>query len=143
MAYDLLLRRPIARDHSRGDEICLIPALDPGRAGLRSIAIMGLGLAAALASSYPEIRRIRERRRYLGEFTDDPRDTKRLPAISDAMIMSHHKTKIANKQQREQKQAKQELERERQHYRQMYAKDRAITQEIPVIPMHNLVHGGR
>ena len=143
MAYDLLLRRQISRDHSRGDEICLIPALTPDRAGLRSLAIMGLGLAAALASSYPEIRRIRERRHYLEEFTDDPRITSRLPAMSDAMIMSHHKTKIANKQQREQKQAKQELERERQHYRQMYAKDRAITQEIPVIPMHNLVHGGR
>ena len=121
----------------------MLPALTPDRAGLRSIAIMGLGIATALATSYPEIRRIRERRRYLMEFTDDPRTTQRLPSIPDATIMSHHKTKITSKQQREQKQAKQELERERLHYRSMYAKDRAITQEIPVIPMYNLVHGGR
>ena len=143
MAYDLLLRRQISRDFSRGGEIALLPALTPGRAGLRSIAIMGLGIATALASSYPEIRKIRERRRYLMEFTDDPRTTQRLPLISDAMIMSHHKTKITSKQQREQKQAKQELERERQYYQRTYAKDRAITQEIPVIPMYNLIHGGR
>ena len=143
MAYDLFLRRQIARDHSRGNEICLIPPLTPDRAGLLSLAIMGLGLAATVASSYPKIRRIQERRRYLREFTDDPRITSKLPAMSDAMIMSHHKTKFANKQQRVQKQAKQELERERQHYRQMYANDRAITQEIPVTPMYNLVHGGR
>ena len=57
--------------------------------------------------------------------------------------MHHHKTKPTGKQQREQKQARQELERERQHYRTMYAKDRAITQEIPVIPMYNLIHEGR
>ena len=104
---------------------------------------MGLGIATALASSYPEIRKIRDRRRYLMEFTDDPRTTQRLPSITDATIMSHHKTKITSKQQREQKQAKQELERERQHYQRTYAKDRAITQEIPVISMYNLVHGGR
>ena len=143
MAYDLLLRRQIPRDFSRGGEIALLPALSPGRACLRSIAIMGLGIASALASSYPEIRKIRERRRYLMEFTDDPRTTQRLPLISDAMIMNHHKTKITSKQQREQKQAKQELERERQYYQRTYAKDRAITQEIPVTPMYNLVHGGR
>ena len=143
MAYDLLLRRQISRDFSRGGEITMLPALTPDRASLRSIAIMGLGIATALASSYPEIRKIRERRRYLMEFTDDPRTTQRLPLISDAMIMSHHKTKITSKQQREQKQAKQELERERQYYQRSYAKDRAITQEIPVIPMYNLVHGGR
>lgn len=118
----------------------MLPALTPNRASLRSLAIMGLGLAAALASSYPEIR---ERRRYLMEFTDDPRTTQRLPLISDATIMSHHKTKITSKQQREQKLAKQELERERQHYQRTYAKDRAITQEIPVTPMYNLIHEGR
>ena len=143
MAYDLLLRRRIPRDFSRGGEISLLPALTPSQTGLRSIAIMGLGIATALASSYPEIRKIRERGRYLREFTDDPRITQRLPAITDETIMSHRKTKPTEKQQREQKQAKQELERERQHYRSMYAKDRAITQEIPVIPMYNLVHGGR
>jgi len=143
MAYDLLLRKQISRDFSRGDEISMLPAMAPGRAGLRSIAIMGLGIATALAASYPEIRKIRERRRYLMEFTDDPHTTQRLPLISDAMIMSHHKTKITSKQQREQKQAKQELERERQYYQRTYAKDRAITQEIPVIPMYNLIHGGR
>ena len=121
----------------------MLPALTPDRAGLRNLAIMGLGLATALASSYPEIRRIREHRRYLGEFTDDPRITQRLPIIPDATIMSHRKTKITSKQQREQKQAKQELERERQHYQRTYAKDRAITQEIPVIPMYNLIHEGR
>ena len=143
MAYDLLLRKQISRDFSRGDEISMLPAMAPGRAGLRSIAIMGLGIATALATSYPEIRRIRERRRYLMEFTDDPRTTQRLPSIPDATIMSHRKTKITSKQQREQKQAKQELERERQHYQRTYAKDRAITQEIPVIPMYNLIHEGR
>ena len=143
MAYDLLLRRQISRDFSRGEEIAMLPPLTPDRASLRSIAIMGLGLATALASSYPEIKRVRERRRYLGEFTDDPRITPRLPAIPEATIVNHRKTKLTGKRQLEQKQAKQELERERQHYRTMYAKDRAITQEIPVIPMYNLIHEGR
>jgi hypothetical protein len=143
MAYDLLLRRQIARDHSRGDEICLIPALAPDRAGLRRIAIMGLGIAAALASSYPKIQRGREHRHYRKEFSDDPRITQRLPITSDDTLMNYHKTKPTSKQQGKQKQAKLDLEQERQHYRQMYSKDRAITQEIPVTPMYNLVHGGR
>ena len=62
MSYDLLLRRLISRNFSRGEEIALLPPLTPDRASLRSIAIMGLGLATALASSYPEIKRVREER---------------------------------------------------------------------------------
>jgi hypothetical protein len=137
MSYDLFLRRRLPRDFSRGDEIAL------ERSNLHRLAIVGLGLASALAVAYPEIKRVRERKHYLREFTDDPQITQRLPAISDAMIMNHHKTKLASKKQREQKQARQDLEHERQQYRQSFSKDRAITQEIPVVPMYNLIREGR
>jgi hypothetical protein len=95
-----------------------------------------------VAASYPEIRKIRDRRSYLREFTDDPRITQKLPAISDEMIMSHHTTKITGKRQQEQKQAGRDLEADRRYYRRMYAKDRAITHEVPIVPMAELVHGG-
>jgi hypothetical protein len=94
-----------------------------------------------VAASYPEIRKIRDRRSYLREFTDDPRITQELPAISDKTIM--RKTKITGKRRQEQKQAERDLEADRRHYRKMYAKDRAITQEVPIVPMAELVHGGR
>ena len=142
MAFDLVYRRQIPGDFSRGAETYVIPALTPGREGLRQIAIMALGIGSALAASYPEIRRFRDRRSYLREYTDDPRITCELPAISDVMIMSHHKTKPAGKQRRVQKQAERELEADRRYYRRMYAKDRAITQEVPIVPMSELVHGG-
>ena len=141
MAFDLFYRRQIPRDFSRETETHAAPTLTPGREGLRQIAIMALGIGSALAASYPEIRRFRDRRSYLKEYTDDPRITRELPAISDVMIMSHHKTRPAGKQRQAQKQAERELEADRRYYRQMYAKDRTITQEMPIVPMSELVHG--
>ena len=141
MAYDLVFRRQIRSDFSRGTEIWAAPALTPGQASLRSLAIMALGIGATLAASYPEMRKIRERSFYLRKFTDDPRITQELPAISDMTIM--RKNKITGKRRQEQKQAERDLEADRRYYRRMYAKDRAITQEVPIVPMTELVHGGR
>ena len=141
MAYDLFLRRQIPRNFSRGAEIWTASALTPSQAGLRSLAVMALGIGATLAASCPEIRQIRDRRFYLREFADDPKITQKLPAISDVTIM--RKTKITGKRRQEQKQAERDLEADRRYYRRMYAKDRAITQEVPIVPMTELVQGGR
>ena len=141
MAYDLVFHRQIRSDFSRGAEIWAGPTPTPGQASLRSLAIMALGIGTTLAASYPEMRKIRERNSYLRKFTDDPRITQELPTISDKTIM--RKTKITGKRRQEQNQAERDLEADRRHYRRMYAKDRAITQEVPVMPMTELVHGGR
>lgn len=81
MAFDLFYRKQISRDFSRGEETYMTPALTPDRVGLRSLAIMALGIGSALAASYPKIHRLRDRRSYLREFTDDPRITKKIPII--------------------------------------------------------------
>ena len=51
------------------------------------------------------------------------------------------KIKNTGKRQQEQKQAKRELEADRRYYRRMYTTDRAITQEVPIVPMSELIQG--
>jgi hypothetical protein len=142
MAYDILLRAPSPRDFSRGGAIA--PQAPPAacRPWLLPISILGIGLEASAIAARPKIQGLVERRHYLREFDDDPRSTLRLPSIPDAP-MKHPKSRTSNKRQQEQRQSKRELEEERQRYRDMYARDRAITQEIPVIPMYNLIQGNR
>jgi len=53
------------------------------------------------------------------------------------------KIKNTGKRQQEQKQAERELEADRRYYRRMYTKDRSITQEVPIVPMRELVQEGR
>ena len=51
------------------------------------------------------------------------------------------KIKNTGKRQQEQKQAERELEADRRYYRRMYTTDRAITQEVPIVPMSELIQG--
>ena len=92
MAYDLVIHRQTPRNYARGDEIAYTPPLTPGQSTLRNFAIMALGLTSALATSYPQIRKQHDRRRYLKEFNDDPRITRKMPIVSDATAIRHLKS---------------------------------------------------
>jgi hypothetical protein len=83
MAYDLALGRQIGRRYSRDDSIPLPSSPTPGRQGPRMIALLGLGVASALALSLPKkTHRALERRYYRRSFRDDPRVTRKIPIIT-------------------------------------------------------------
>ena len=135
MAYDLVIHRQTPRNYARGDEIAYTPPLTPGQSTLRNFAIMALGLTSALATSYPQIRKQHDRRRYLKEFNDDPRITRKMPIVSDATAIRHLKSSHPHTPPR-------------RRYtpiplndipKRQYSKDLASTQETPAISMYDLV----
>jgi hypothetical protein len=119
------------------------PSPTPGTSTIRNLVLSGLGLAVTVASLCPGAKGILLHGAYLRKYGDDPRTTHRLPAIEDDTIMRNHKIKVTGKREKEQRLAKKDLEAERQYYRRLHSRDRAITQEIPVMPMYDLVQGRR
>jgi|GEM_PF-2068421 hypothetical protein len=83
MAYDLILGRQIASDYSRGMSNPMPSIATPDRQRPRMIALLGIGIASALALSLPKkTHRALERQYYRRSFRDDPRVTREIPIIT-------------------------------------------------------------
>ena len=143
MSYDLLFRRRSARSFARCPFPMDTPSPTPGTSTIRNLVLSGLGLAVAVASLCPGAKGILLHEVYLMKYGDDPRTTHRLPAIEDDTIMRHHKTKMPGRGEKERRLAKEELEADRRHYLPWRTEDRAITREIPIVPMPELVYERR
>ena len=143
MSYDLLFCRKTPRDFSRCPGHMYVPSPKPGPSSFRDLVLSGIGLAVAVTSLWPMARRLLLHRHYLKEYGDDPVTTRRLPAIEDDMPMRHHKTTMPGREEKERRLAEKELEADRRHYLPWRTEDRAITREIPIVPMPELVYERR
>jgi hypothetical protein len=82
MAYDLILRRQTGRNHACGEGMPPPSPAPIDRQAVGTIALVGLGLAGAVAWSLPKARRSRERRYYQRTFRDDLHATQEIPIVS-------------------------------------------------------------